>query len=63
MRMISFEKLRPEKGIRYTRQHIYNLEKMKRFPKRVQIGPNRIGWVESEIDEWLKAKADARDAA
>jgi prophage regulatory protein len=63
MRVISFEKLGSEKGIRYSRQHIYNLEKMKRFPKRIRIGPNRIGWVESEIDDWLKSKIDARDAA
>ncbi len=62
MRVIVFEQL-ADKGIRYSRQHIHNLEKLKRFPRRVQIGANRVGWVKSEIDEWLKCKIEARDAA
>lgn len=23
------------------------------FPKRRQIGPNAVGWLESDIDSWL----------
>ena len=42
MRIIVFEQLGPDRGIRYSRQHIYNLEKQNRFPKRIQIGPNRV---------------------
>lgn len=26
------------------------------FPKRVQIGPNTVGWWEDEIDDWLKSR-------
>jgi len=62
VRLISYSELR-ERGIRYTRQHIDRLVAAGSFPAKVHIGPARIGWVESEVDAWLKAKADARNAA
>ena len=30
------------------------------FPKQVRLGPNRVVWVKSEIDRWLKRRKDAR---
>lgn len=30
------------------------------FPKQVRLGPNRVVWVKSEIDRWLKSRRDAR---
>ena len=33
----------------YSRQHVARLEKAGLFPKRVKLGPNRVGWVESEV--------------
>jgi prophage regulatory protein len=38
----------------YSPQHIARLEKAGLFPKRVQLGPNRVGWVEAEVLDWLK---------
>ena len=29
------------------------------FPKSVQLGPKAVGWVESEIDDWLREKVVA----
>ena len=29
------------------------------FPKPVSIGPRAIGWVDSEIDEWIAQRIDA----
>jgi prophage regulatory protein len=46
--------------IPYTIQHIQRLEAQGRFPGRVQVGPNRVAWIESEIDEWLAARVAAR---
>jgi prophage regulatory protein len=40
----------------YTRQHILRLEKKGKFPKRVRIGPRRVGWWLSEILEWLQTR-------
>jgi prophage regulatory protein len=37
----------------YTRQHVGRLEADDRFPKRLQIGPGRVGWWESEVLGWL----------
>lgn len=26
------------------------------FPRPVQLGPNAVGWIESEIDAWLQTR-------
>lgn len=44
----------------YSRMHVDRLEKAGKFPKRVKLGENSVGWFEHEIDAWLKAKASAR---
>jgi prophage regulatory protein len=45
----------------YSPQHIARLEKADQFPKRVQLGPNRVGWLESEVLEWLKERLAQRE--
>jgi len=45
----------------YSAAHIDRLEKAGRFPKRVQLGPCRVGWVESEILAWLDERIKERD--
>jgi prophage regulatory protein len=50
-RLLTFPELKSKKGVPYTRQHLARLEKAGLFPKRVQYGPNRVGWWESEIDQ------------
>jgi prophage regulatory protein len=42
---------------------IDRLERAGGFPKRVQIGPRAVGWVESEIDAWIADRIRERDAA
>jgi prophage regulatory protein len=27
------------------------------FPRRRKLGPNRVGWLQVEVEEWLKVKA------
>ena len=46
----------------YTPQHIARLERAGKFPKRVKLGLNRVGWVRSEVEEWLEEKMAQRDA-
>lgn len=46
----------------YSRAHIDRLEKAGCFPKRVRLGQGRIGYVEEEIQAWLRAKVAERDA-
>ena len=45
----------------YSPQHIQRLEKAGTFPKRVVLGPNRVGWVEEEVLDWLNERLDRRD--
>lgn len=33
------------------------------FPRRVRLGPNSVAWLESEVLQWLRDRADARTAA
>lgn len=49
-------------GIELGRVALWRMEREGKFPKRVNISANRIGWVQSEIEAWIKAKADAREA-
>ena len=45
----------------YSPQHIARLEKAGKFPKRVTLGQNRVGWVEEEINQWIRDRIDERD--
>ena len=40
-----------------SRTSIWRLEKDGEFPKRRQLGPRRIGWVESTILEWMETRS------
>ncbi|WP_299751778.1 AlpA family phage regulatory protein [uncultured Tateyamaria sp.] len=31
-----------------------------RSPKQVQLGPNRVGWVETEVLDWLEERLKRR---
>jgi prophage regulatory protein len=51
------------KGITFSKMHIWRLEKAGKFPVHVQVSPQRIAWVESEIDQWITDRINARPAA
>lgn len=51
------------KGINYSRQHRDRLVKAGKFPPPIALGGNRVGWIESEIEDWLLERIAARDAA
>ena len=60
MRILSKRQLK--ELVLYSPQHIARLEAAGKFPKRVQIGPNRVGWVENEVLDWLQERIDRREA-
>jgi prophage regulatory protein len=39
-----------------SRSSIYKFIIAGQFPKSVRLGPRAVGWLESEIDEWIKAR-------
>ena len=59
MRILS--KRQVKELVLYSPQHIARLEKAGLFPKRVQLGSNRVGWVESEVLEWLEVRLAQRE--
>ncbi|MCK0095002.1 AlpA family phage regulatory protein [Yoonia sp. F2084L] len=59
MRILS--KRQVKELVLYSPQHIARLEKAGLFPKRVQLGPNRVGWVESEVRKWLEQRLAQRE--
>ena len=44
----------------YSFAQIDRMEKRGEFPKRIQLGPNRVGWLLSEVLAWIDDKADGR---
>jgi prophage regulatory protein len=47
----------------YTRAYLYQLEERGEFPRRLKLGPKKVAWVESEVDDWIKQRMAERDAA
>jgi len=39
---------------------IWRMEKTGRFPGRIKLGGNSVGWFNNEIDKWLSVKAAER---
>ncbi len=59
MRILSKRQLK--ELVLYSPQHIARLEAAGTFPKRVQLGPNRVGWVEDEVLDWLRERIERRE--
>jgi prophage regulatory protein len=48
-------------GLRKTT--MYQLQANGEFPQRVQITAHCVGWIESEIQQWISERADGRPSA
>jgi prophage regulatory protein len=59
MRMLSKKQVR--ELVLYCPQHIARLEAAGKFPKRIRLGQCRVGWLEEEVLDWLKARIAERD--
>lgn len=44
------------KRTRLSRMTIYRLEQRDEFPRRIQLSPNRVGWQDDAIEEWIKRR-------
>jgi prophage regulatory protein len=58
LRVISWREL--SEMIPFTRQHVLRLEKAGKFPRRIQIGARRVGWLYTEIEAWVAQCAALR---
>jgi len=62
VKLLCYRELSETRGINYSRRHLYTLEDNRKFPRRVTLGENRVGWIESEIDCWIAERAASRAA-
>ena len=53
-RLIRWPELQMKVG--KSRTTIWREEREGRFPRRIQTGKNIVAWLESEIDDWIKAR-------
>lgn len=60
MRILSKKELRAL--VLYSPAHIDRLEKAGLFPKRVHLGPCRVGWIEDEVLDWLQERIERRES-
>jgi prophage regulatory protein len=37
---------------------IYRLESEGRFPRRIKLGIRAVGWIESEVEAWIRERAE-----
>lgn len=50
-----------QQRVNLSRSTLYRLISDGLFPKPVDLGPRAVGWVEHEIDAWIKSRIEQRD--
>ena len=45
--------------VQLARTTVWRLERDGLFPRRIQIGPNSVGWIESDVEDWMKSRSSA----
>jgi prophage regulatory protein len=60
MKLLSKKQVREK--VLYSFAHIARLEAVGLFPKRVPLGPGRVGYVEEEVENWIIKRIAERDA-
>ena len=62
-RLISFEELKPRKGIAHSKTTVWRAERDGKFPKRVHPTERTVAWIEDELDAWISQRIAERDGA
>ena len=58
IRILSIDQVEAKVGLH--RATIYRLVAQDLFPKQVRLSSNRVGWIESEVEAWLRNRANDR---
>jgi len=61
MRIVRLKEVIDSTGL--ARSTIYKYIGKNIFPKRVSLGDRCVGWLLSDIEDWILAKVEARDLA
>jgi prophage regulatory protein len=49
-----------KRGVGASKVTLWRWERAGQFPRRVVLSPQRVAWIESEIDGWIAARIAAR---
>lgn len=58
MRILRTDEVAERLGV--SRTTLWRWEREGDFPDRIKLGPNSVGWRESDLEDWLEQRADAR---
>lgn len=50
-----------EELVLYSPMQIRRMERAGTFPRRVKLGPKRVGWSENEVQAWIAERKRERD--
>ena len=53
-RILRFQQVQARTGL--SRSTIYRRLAERAFPNPVQLGARAVGWIESEVDEWIRQR-------
>ena len=42
-----------------SRSTIYSLVSQQKFPEQINLGPRAVGWVASEVSDWIEERVNA----
>jgi prophage regulatory protein len=54
MKLLSQQRVSDITGL--SRVTIWRYERAGRFPKRLKLGPNRVGWRSDEVQAWIESR-------
>ncbi|HFY0602177.1 TPA: helix-turn-helix transcriptional regulator [Legionella pneumophila] len=55
--VLRLETVKKRTGI--SRSNIYKLMSESLFPKSISLGARAVGWIESEINEWIEQRIES----
>ena len=59
-RFISLDEVRDR--VSFSKTHLYRKIAAGTFPRPVPLGPNKVAFLESEVDHWMAERVEAREA-
>lgn len=47
-----------QRRVPLSRSRIYEMVAADEFPRPISLGPRAVGWLASEVDQWLRARVE-----
>ncbi len=53
-KVLKYPEVRTQVGL--SRTTLWRAERAGKFPRRLRLGPNSVGWLASEVRDWLESR-------